>query len=178
MGHTGQVSADPFISLLADPPALPVRDGLGQLRAALETSATAVLPSPPGSGKTTLVPPALAAWHSGRVVVTQPRRIAARAAARRLAHLIGEPVGRRVGFTVRGERRVSAATRVEVVTAGVLSRRLQREPELAGISAVVLDEVHERHLERSEERRVGKEGKPTKRSARHKDKTQMHGTIM
>lgn len=141
------MSADPFTTLLADPPDLPVRDGLGQLRAALEGAGAAVLQSPPGSGKTTLVPPALAAWHGGRVVVTQPRRIAARAAARRLAHLIGEPVGRQVGFTVRGERRVSAATRVEMVTAGVLLRRLHNDPELPGISAVVLDEVHERHLE-------------------------------
>ena len=81
------------------------------------------------------------------MVVTQPRRIAARAAARRLASLLGEPVGRTVGYTVRGERRAAPATRVEVVTTGVLLRRLQRDPELPGSGAVVLDEVHERQLD-------------------------------
>ena len=79
--------------------------------------------------------------------MTQPRRIAARAAARRLAHLLGEPVGRTIGYTVRGESRTSAATRIEVVTTGILLRRLQRDPELVGVGAVVLDEVHERHLD-------------------------------
>jgi ATP-dependent helicase HrpB len=83
----------------------------------------------------------------GLVVVTQPRRIAVRAAARRLAQLLGEPVGQRVGYSVRGDRRVSAATRIEFVTTGVLLRRLQREAELPGVAAVVLDEVHERQLD-------------------------------
>ena len=105
--------------------------------------------APPGTGKTTLVPPAVAALvgASGRVVVTQPRRIAARAAARRIAHLLGEPVGQTVGYAVRGDRRTSAATRIEVVTTGVLLRRLQRDPALPGVAAVVLDEVHERQLD-------------------------------
>ena len=103
--------------------------------------------APPGTGKTTLVPPAVAMAVEGRVVVTQPSRIAARAAARRLAHLLGEPVGETVGYAVRGERRVAKATRIEVVTTGLLLRRLQRDPELAGVGAVVLDEVHERHLD-------------------------------
>ena len=83
----------------------------------------------------------------GRVVVAEPRRVAARAAARRMAALLGERVGGRVGYTVRGERRVGPATRVEVVTTGVLVRRLQRDPELAGTGAVLLDECHERHLD-------------------------------
>ena len=105
--------------------------------------------APPGTGKTSLVPPAVAALvgASGRVVVTQPRRIAARAAARRIAHLLGEPVGQTVGYVVRGDRRTSAATRIEVVTTGVLLRRLQRDPALPGVAAVVLDEVHERQLD-------------------------------
>ena len=83
----------------------------------------------------------------GRVIVTQPRRIAARAAARRLAELLGEPVGATVGYSVRGDRRVGARTRIEIVTTGVLLRRLQRDPELSGVAAVVIDEVHERQLD-------------------------------
>ena len=107
--------------------------------------------SPPGSGKTTLVPPAVALavapGGDGRVVVTQPRRIAARAAASRLAHLLGEPVGQTVGYAVRGDRRTSSSTRIEVVTSGLLLRRLQGDPGLDGVAAVVLDEVHERALD-------------------------------
>ena len=103
--------------------------------------------APPGSGKTTLVPPAVAVDVPGRVVVTQPRRIAARAAAHRLADLLGEPVGGTVGYAVRGERRAGPDTRVEVVTTGLLVRRLQADPGLDGVSAVVLDEVHERSLD-------------------------------
>nr|WP_300386889.1 ATP-dependent helicase C-terminal domain-containing protein [uncultured Nocardioides sp.] len=107
--------------------------------------------SPPGSGKTTLVPPAVALavapGGDGRVVVTQPRRIAARAAASRLAHLLGEPVGQTVGYAVRGDRRTSSSTRIEVVTSGLLLRRLQDDPGLDGVAAVVLDEVHERALD-------------------------------
>jgi ATP-dependent helicase HrpB len=110
-----------------------------------------VVQSPPGSGKTTLVPPAVALAVAprvdGRVVVTQPRRIAARAAASRLAHLLGEPVGQTVGYAVRGDRRTSSSTRIEVVTSGLLLRRLQGDPGLDGVAAVVLDEVHERALD-------------------------------
>ncbi|WP_244890636.1 ATP-dependent RNA helicase [Cellulomonas marina] len=121
--------------------------GLGAVVDAVRSHGTAVAQAPPGSGKTTLVPPALAVALGGRVLVTQPRRIAARAAARRLAELVGEPVGSTAGYTVRDDRRVGPATRVEVVTTGVLLRRLQRDPELPGVAAVVLDEVHERHLD-------------------------------
>ncbi len=139
--------ADPIQRLLAEPPDLPVRTGLTDVAAALEATGTVVVQAPPGTGKTTLVPPAVAALVDGRVVVTQPRRIAARAAARRLAQLLGEPVGETVGYSVRGDRKVGARTRIEVVTTGVLLRRLQRDAELPGIAAVVLDEVHERQLD-------------------------------
>ena len=126
---------------------LPVAAALPTLLDALGTAGAAVLVAPPGSGKTTLVPPALAAVLPGRIVVAEPRRIAARAAARRIAHLSGGRVGDVVGYTVRGESRTGPATRIEVVTTGVLVQRLQRDPELPGTAAVVLDECHERHLE-------------------------------
>nr|WP_286929715.1 MULTISPECIES: ATP-dependent helicase HrpB [Aeromicrobium] len=139
--------SDPLRSLLAAPPDLPVTAGLAALDEALRTRGVAVIHAPPGTGKTTLVPPAVAGVVSGRVVVTQPSRIAARAAARRLASLLGEPVGETVGYSVRGDRRTSRRTQVEVVTTGLLLRRIQHDPELAGVGAVVLDEVHERHLD-------------------------------
>ncbi|MFG2140548.1 ATP-dependent helicase HrpB [Streptomyces sp. NPDC048650] len=130
---------------------LPVREALPALREALEEVGAAVLCAPPGTGKTTLVPLDLAgltgAGPARRVLVAEPRRIAARAAARRMAWLLGEKAGDRIGFTVRGERRVGPRTVVEVVTTGVLLQRLQRDPELAGVDVVVLDECHERHLD-------------------------------
>ncbi|MFC8710531.1 ATP-dependent helicase HrpB [Streptomyces sp. NPDC057197] len=131
--------------------ALPVRAALPALNDALDEHGSAVLVAPPGTGKTTLVPLALAGLTGGgparRVVVAEPRRIAARAAARRMAWLLGERPGGSVGHTVRGERVVGPRTRVEVVTTGVLLQRLQRDQELAGVDAVVLDECHERHLD-------------------------------
>ncbi|WP_086784848.1 ATP-dependent helicase HrpB [Streptomyces caniscabiei] len=131
--------------------ALPVRAALPSLDDALEGHGTAVLVAPPGTGKTTLVPLALAGLLDGgparRVVVAEPRRIAARAAARRMAWLLGEKPGDSVGHTVRGERVVGPRTRVEVVTTGVLLQRLQRDQELPGVDVVVLDECHERHLD-------------------------------
>ncbi|HWO60910.1 MAG TPA: ATP-dependent helicase HrpB [Umezawaea sp.] len=128
-------------------PNLPVRAVLGDVVGALAEHGCAVLVAPPGTGKTTLVPLALAEAHPGRVVVAEPRRIAARAAAARMASLLDEPVGRTVGYSVRGDRKVSAATRIEVVTSGLLVRRLQSDPELAGVGTVLLDECHERHLD-------------------------------
>ncbi|GAA2444789.1 ATP-dependent helicase HrpB [Streptomyces macrosporus] len=136
---------------------LPVRSVLPALEDALTTRGAAVLCAPPGTGKTTLVPLALAGLTSSedpgrprpvrRVVVAEPRRIAVRAAARRMAWLLGEGVGGRIGFTVRGERAVGPECAVEVVTTGVLLQRLQRDPELPGVDVVVLDECHERHLD-------------------------------
>ena len=141
---------------------LPVRTALPALLDALGEHGSAVLAAPPGTGKTTLVPLALAglvppADGDGpvrRVVVAEPRRMAARAAARRMAWLLGEDVGGpdgaghgRIGFTVRGERRAGPRTVVEVVTTGVLLQRLQRDPELPGVDAVLIDECHERHLD-------------------------------
>ncbi len=134
----------------ASHPALPIDDALPALLGALAAGNTAVLQAPPGAGKTTRVPLALwdAPWlGSGRIVMLEPRRLAARAAARRMAGALGEAVGGRVGFRVRGETRVSARTRVEVVTEGVLTRMLHADPTLEGVGLVIFDEFHERSLQ-------------------------------
>ncbi|WP_159734301.1 ATP-dependent helicase HrpB [Arthrobacter sp. 9V] len=141
---TGLVFADSLPNLAA---ALTARAGGAELGGAV------VVQAPPGTGKTTLVPPLLANLVSERipgqprVVVTQPRRVAARSAARRLASLDGSALGGRVGYTVRGESKVSSHTVVEFVTPGILLRRLLADPGLEDVHAVVLDEVHERGLE-------------------------------
>ncbi|MFN3600689.1 MAG: ATP-dependent helicase HrpB [Dietzia sp.] len=128
---------------------LPFAAALPALLDALATTGTAVLQAPPGTGKTTLAPPAVASADgiAGRIVVTQPRRVAARSAARRLTTLTGTEVGTVVGYSVRGDSRVGRDTLVEFVTPGVLVRRLIADPDLPGIGAVVLDEVHERDVE-------------------------------
>jgi ATP-dependent helicase HrpB len=126
-------------------PDLPVRAVLGEVTAALDGPGVAVLVAPPGTGKTTVVPLVMAG--AGKVVVAEPRRLAARTAATRMAALLGEPVGKTVGYAVRGDRRTSKDTRIEVVTTGLLVRRLQHDPSLPGTSAVLLDECHERHLD-------------------------------
>ena len=128
---------------------LPFEQALPALAEALAASGAAVIQAPPGTGKTTLVPPAVAGADgvSGRVVVTQPRRVAARSAARRLATLTSTGVGELVGYSVRGDSRIGRDTRVEFVTPGVLVRRLIADPDLPGVGAVVLDEVHERDVE-------------------------------
>ncbi|MEQ1937042.1 ATP-dependent helicase HrpB [Mesorhizobium sp. CN5-321] len=131
-------------------PRLPVSEVLPALRAALEQQGAAVLVAPPGAGKTTLVPLALldAAWRGeGRIVLLEPRRLAARAAARRMAALLGEEVGETVGYAMRMENRTSRRTRILVVTEGVLSRMILVDPELAGVAAVIFDEFHERSLD-------------------------------
>ena len=138
--------------LVSRPPQLPVTRALGDIAAATRPGGSAVITAPPGTGKTTLLPPAVAvalgeAGTSGRVLVTQPRRVAARAAARRIARLLGEEVGGQVGYSVRGDSRVSERTRVEMLTPGVALRRLQRDPELPGVSALIVDEFHERDLD-------------------------------
>lgn len=125
---------------------LPVASARTELEAAAHSGAM-VVTAPPGTGKTTLVPPLVANLADGLTLVTQPRRVAVRAAARRLAQLDGSELGGPVGFTVRGQRRVGAQTRLEMLTPGVLLRRLLADPELPGVAAVVLDEVHERSLE-------------------------------
>lgn len=126
---------------------LPVRGVLPELLAALRGTASAVLVAPPGAGKTTLVPLALAEHVAGRVIVAEPRRIAVRAAAARMAQLTGTRLGGIIGYTIRGESRTGPDTRVEVVTTGVLVQRLHREPELPGVGAIMIDECHERHLD-------------------------------
>src|SRR5690606_5788527 len=121
---------------------LPVTQVLPALRAALRQRGMAVLQAPPGAGKTTLVPLDLldSGLFPGRIVMLEPRRLAARAAAERMAETLGEPVGRRVGYRIRGEAKVSAATRIEVVTEGILTRMIQSDPELAGVGALIFDE--------------------------------------
>ncbi len=137
--------------LRAEPPvtSLPIDDVLPALHDALATRAVAVLEAPPGAGKTTRVPLALldAAWlGNARVLMLEPRRLAARAAAQYMARTLGEPVGATVGYRVRGESRVSARTRVEIVTEGMLTRLIAADPTLDGIGAVLFDEYHERSL--------------------------------
>jgi len=130
-------------------PALPVLAVLPDLLAALRGGANAVLVAPPGAGKTTAVAPALLGedWCSGEVLLLSPRRLAARAAAERMAALAGEPVGRAFGYATRMDSKRSAATRVTVLTEGIFVNRIQADPELAGVSAVLFDEVHERSLD-------------------------------
>lgn len=135
---------------MRDLPTLPVTDALPALTAALDGGSNTVLVAPPGAGKTTLVPLALldASWRGDdRILMLEPRRLATRAAATRMATLLGEPVGRTVGFSTRLDRAMSDATRIEVVTEGLLVRRLQTDPGLTGVAGVILDEVHERSLE-------------------------------
>ncbi len=128
-------------------PPLPVDAILPRLVDALAAAGVAVLVAPPGAGKTTRVPLALLGQAPGRIVMLEPRRIAARAAARRLAQTLGERVGETVGLRVRGETRVSRQTQVEVVTEGVLTRLLLSDPEASGIGTLVFDEFHERSLD-------------------------------
>ncbi len=128
---------------------LPIQAVLADLLAALRAGTGAVLIAPPGAGKTTAVAPALLSepWCTGEVILTSPRRVAARAAAERMAELLGEKAGETIGYATRMDSRRSAKTRVLVVTEAILVNRLLNDPELSGVSAVVLDEAHERHLD-------------------------------
>lgn len=130
--------------------ALPIQEILGEVRANLSRTSNLVVQAPPGSGKTTLLPLALLdePWvGTGRIIVLEPRRLAARMAAKRMADLLGEAVGETVGYRVRLDARVGPKTRIELNTDGVFLRRLQRDPELQGVSAVLFDECHERGLD-------------------------------
>jgi ATP-dependent helicase HrpB len=130
-------------------PDLPVLEALPELCAALNAGNGAVLIAPPGAGKTTAVAPALLAepWCEGQIVLTSPRRVAARAAAERMAELMGEQAGETVGYATRLDSRYSARTRILVVTEAILVTRLIEDTALAGVSALLFDEAHERHLD-------------------------------
>lgn len=131
-------------------PKLPVTEVLPDIERALQNSGKAVLVAPPGAGKTTLVPLYLldATWMGdGKIILLEPRRLAARAAARRMASILGEEVGQTVGYRMRLESRISAKTRILVVTEGVFARMILDDPELSGINAVFFDEFHERSLD-------------------------------
>ncbi|MBR9650980.1 ATP-dependent helicase HrpB [Thalassovita aquimarina] len=127
---------------------LPIHSALPDLLTALRDRSRAVLQAPPGAGKTTVVPLAMleAGLTKGRILMLEPRRLAARAAAERMAQTLGEAAGQTVGYRVRGEAKVSKSTRIEVVTEGILTRMIQSDPELSGIDAVIFDEFHERSL--------------------------------
>ncbi|MFZ1641986.1 MAG: ATP-dependent helicase HrpB, partial [Candidatus Contendobacter sp.] len=132
-----------------DPTLLPIEPALPAIRAALRDATALVLQAPPGAGKTTRVPLALLdePWLAGQsTLLLEPRRLAARAAAARMASLLGEPVGQTVGYRIRFDHQVSRQTRIEVLTEGILSRRLQRDPALDGVGLVIFDEFHERNL--------------------------------
>jgi len=129
---------------------LPIHDSLDEIRNALKRAGAVVVHAPPGAGKTTIVPPALLSeeWLGrNRIVMLEPRRLAARAAAHRMSHLRGESVGRTIGYRTRLDTKVSGATRIEVVTEGVLTRMVQQDPTLDGYGLVIFDEFHERSLQ-------------------------------
>ena len=128
---------------------LPIDDVIPQVRSALREHACLVLQAPPGAGKTTRLPLALIDenWLDGqKIIILEPRRLAARSAAMFMASELGEEVGKRIGYRVRFENRISKSTRIEVVTEGILTRRLQDDPMLEGVGLVIFDEFHERNL--------------------------------
>jgi ATP-dependent helicase HrpB len=135
---------------LANLPPLPIDDALPELTATLRARSCAVLVAPPGAGKTTRVPLALLdePWAAGgRILVLEPRRLAARASAERMAGTLGEEAGRTVGYRTRLGSKVGRATRIEVITEGIFTRMVLDDPELSGVAAVLFDEFHERGLD-------------------------------
>jgi len=130
-------------------PILPISEALPALANALQSRRSAVLHAPPGAGKSTLVPLALlplAFIGASKILMLEPRRLAARAVANRMAHLLGETVGDRVGYRTRLDSKISRNTRIEVITEGILTRMLQQDPSLDGVACVIFDEFHERSL--------------------------------
>ena len=137
--------------MMPNPKQLPIDSVLDDVRHALRLHQAAVLQAQPGAGKTTRVPLALLdePWLAGkRILMLEPRRLAATNAARYMAACLGEAVGETVGYAIRFERRSTSATRLEVVTEGMLTRRLQVDPTLEGVGLVIFDEFHERNLHR------------------------------
>ena len=127
---------------------LPIFDVIAPLIKSLREASTVILCAPPGAGKTTVVPIELLKselFHQ-RILMLEPRRLAARAAAEQMAKLLNEPIGQTVGYRIRGEQKTSSKTRIEVVTEGILTRMLQDDPELSGIGIVIFDEFHERSI--------------------------------
>lgn len=127
---------------------LPIDEVLDDISRTLRAGNRLVLAAPPGAGKTTRVPLHLLSedWVTGRILLLEPRRIAARMAAERMAAILGEKVGDTIGLSTRIDRRISDRTRIEVITDGLFTRRLLNDPELSGVSAVLFDEFHERGL--------------------------------
>ena len=125
---------------------LPVESIIPDLLTALDTN-DVLLSAPPGAGKSTAVPMALLRSTSARILLLQPRRVVVKQLAGYLARQLGEEVGETVGYRIRGEQKTSAATRLEIITEGILTRRLQQDPELAGVDIVLFDEFHERSLQ-------------------------------
>ena len=127
---------------------LPIHDVLDELIRAVHAEQRVVLCAPPGAGKTTVVPLALLTkcGFDGKIIMLEPRRLAARAAAERMAASLSEKVGQTIGYRVRGDTKTSNTTKIEVVTEGILTRMIQTDPELQGISCIIFDEFHERSL--------------------------------
>lgn len=127
---------------------LPIHSLLAQLRATLSTRAQVILEAPTGAGKSTALPLAMLDWPeiSGRILMLEPRRVAARSVAHYIASCRHQRVGEEVGYRIRGESKISSQTRLEIVTEGILTRMIQQDPELTGVEMIIFDEIHERHL--------------------------------